>query len=156
MFLVIKKNFNIFILLFLLNISYFGLEDFISFESQKTDQQLEKSYSGINTPLENQKTNNQLIRKKVQENKIEDFKIANYESPDFFSDYNFNEIDMDLNLVPVSEKILFSGIPVPEAKPLPEITSFSKHISLSIDSKKLLEKVLDENAVDMHQKKKYL
>lgn len=153
MFLVIKKNFNIFILLFLLNISYFGLEDFISFESQKTDQQLEKSYSGINTPLENQKTNNQLIRKKVQENKIEDFKIANYESPDFFSDYNFNEIDMDLNLVPVSEKILFSGIPVPEAKPLPEITSFSKHISLSIDSKKLLEKVLDENAVDMHQKK---
>ena len=67
MFLVIKKNFNIFILLFLLNISYFGLEDFISFESQKTDQQLEKSYSGINTPLENQKTNNQLIKKKVQQ-----------------------------------------------------------------------------------------
>ena len=153
MFLIIKKNFNIFILLFLLNISYFGLEDFISFESQKTDQQLEKSYSGINTPLENQKTNNQLIKKKVQENKIEDFKIANYESTDFFSDYNFNEIDMDLNLVPVSEKILFSGIPVPAAKPLPEITNFSKHISLSIDSKKLLEKVLDENTVDMHQKK---
>jgi len=153
MFLIIKKNFNIFILLFLLNISYFGLEDFISFESPKTDQQLEKSDSAINISLGNQKTNNQLIKKKVQENKVKDFKVANYESPDFFSDYNFNEIDMDLNLIPVSERILFSGIPVPEAKPLPEINNFSKHISLSIDSKKLLEKVLDENTADMHQKK---
>ena len=153
MFLIIKKNFNIFILLFLLNISYFGLEDFISFESPNDNKQSENINGSINSSSEIQNANKQLVKKKIQEKKVEDFKVANYESPDFFTDYNFNEIDMDLNLVPISEKILFSGIPVPKPKPLPEITNFSKHISLSIDSKKLLDRVLDENSIDMHQKK---
>ncbi len=157
MYRLIKKNFNIFLLLFLINISYLGLKDFTSMEPEilletKLINDEEKNVFSIDS-------NNKLLVKKqhkdfIEENNTDDLKVASYTTSDFFSDYSLNEIDLDLSLVPVSEKILFSGIPIPKSKPLPIVHNFSKHISYSVKSKKELNNVLENNEFDLYQKQK--
>ena len=46
--------------------------------------------------------------------------IANYIDTEVASDYVYDQADANLNLVPVEETILFSGVPEPKIKPVPE------------------------------------
>ena len=159
MYRLLKKNLNIFLLLFLMNVSYLGLKDFTRLESNQTlETELTSEEKKSNFSKNNDSNNKFLIKKQykdpVNNSNNEDLKIANYSNSDFFSDYNFSEMDLDLSLVPVSDKILFSGIPIPKSKPLPLIKEFSKHISYSVKSKKGLLIILENNKFDLYQKQK--
>ena len=160
MYRLIKKNFNIFLLLFLFNISYLGLKDFTSMESNLIlETGLIREEKKDVFAKNNDTTNKFLVKKKLKdsiEKQDKDFKVAHYSTSDFFSDYSLNEIDLNLSLVPVSEKILFSGIPIPKSKPLPLIQNFSKHFSYSVKSKKELSTILETNKFDLYEKKKNL
>ena len=159
MYRLIKKNFNIFLLLFLINISYLGLKDFTSIESNLIlETGLIREEKKDVFSKNNDITNKFLVKKQpkipVENEEKEDLKVAHYSTSDFFSDFNLNEIDLNLSLIPVSEKILFSGIPIPKSKPLPIIQNFSKHVLYSVKSKKELSTILETNEFDLYQKQK--
>ena len=159
MYRLVKKNFNILVLILLLNISYLGLKDFTSTETNiilETKLIKEEKNDAISKNIID--NNKYLVKKQfknpISSTKIEDLKIANYSTSEFFSDYTLNEADLNLSLVPITEKILFSGIPIPKSKPLPLIQNFSKHISFSIRSRKELNSVLANHNFDLYQKQK--
>ena len=89
------------------------------------------------------------LRKKTESaNNFQD--IANYIDTEVASDYVYDQADVNLNLVPVEETILFSGIPEPKIKPVPEKPEYSKSVIISIKNKKMLLKNL-ENYLDDEQ-----
>ena len=51
----------------------------------------------------------------------ENLNIANYIDTDIASDIIIDEKNINLSLVPVYETMLFSGIPEPKIKPIPEL-----------------------------------
>ena len=157
MLIIIKKNINTVILVFFLHISYIGLKSFISFDSE-TSQKLSSKVSS-NLINDNASLDRKLIKKKNKDKSKEKPKtvnLATYSNTDFHTDYKYSEIDIDLTLIPINEKILFSGIPVPKSKPLPEITNYTKHLSLTIKNLKVLKQVIEENSKDMYQYEKLL
>ena len=75
--------------------------------------------------------------------------IANYIDTEVASDYVYDQADVNLNLVPVEETILFSGVPEPKIKPVPEKPEYSKSVIISIKNKKMLLKNLENYLDDM-------
>ena len=89
------------------------------------------------------------LRKKTESaNNFQD--IANYIDTEVASDYVYNQADANLNLVPVEETILFSGIPEPKIKPVPERPEYSKSVIISIKNKKMLLKNIENYLDDEH------
>tara|TARA_B100000035_G_scaffold303348_1_gene301846 strand:- start:606 stop:2156 length:1551 start_codon:yes stop_codon:yes gene_type:complete len=78
--------------------------------------------------------------------------IANYIDTEVASDYVYDQADANLNLVPVEETILFSGVPEPKIKPVPEKPEYSKSVIISIKNKKMLLKNLENYLDDDHFK----
>ena len=155
MFIILKKNLNILILLFFLHLSYLGLENFISFDAQSSQQIYKENLTEKSQPQFDKK----LVKKKVPETVLkhsETTRIANFKNNDFFSDSNFNDLNLDLTLVPITERILFSGIPVPKSKPLPEINNYTKHLTHSVTSEEDLKKIVEKNSTDMYQYEKLM
>ena len=76
--------------------------------------------------------------------------MANYVDTEVVSDYVYDQNDVSLSLVPVEETILFSGIPEPKVKPIPQRPEYSKSVIISIKNKKMLLKNL-ENYLDDSQ-----
>lgn len=155
MFIILKKNLNILILLFFLHLSYLGLENFISFDAQSSQQIYKENLTEKSQPQFDKK----LVKKKVPETVLEHSettRIANFKNNDFFSDSNFNDLNLDLTLVPITERILFSGIPVPKSKPLPEINNYTKHLTHSVTSEEDLKKIVEKNSTDMYQYEKLM
>ena len=155
MFIILKKNLNILILLFFLHLSYLGLENLISFDAQSSQQIYKENLTEKSQPQFDKK----LVKKKVPETVLkhsETTRIANFKNNDFFSDSNFNDLNLDLTLVPITERILFSGIPVPKSKPLPEINNYTKHLTHSVTSEEDLKKIVEKNSTDMYQYEKLM
>ena len=50
--------------------------------------------------------------------------------------------DADISLVPIYETMLFSGVPAPETKPVPEEIRYEKSVILSVKNKKVLKENL--------------
>ena len=73
---------------------------------------------------------------------IESLNLANYSDQQSASDYFVDEKSLNLTLVPVNETMLFSGIPEPELKPIPEKPNHFKATTISVKSKKSLKKNL--------------
>ena len=69
--------------------------------------------------------------------------IANYIDTEVVSDYVYDQSDVNLSLVPVEETILFSGVPEPKVKPIPQKPEYSKSVTISIKNKKMLLKNLE-------------
>ena len=149
MLIIIKKNINTVILVFFLHISYIGLKSFISFDSE-ISQNLSSKVSSKR--IKEKENLDRKIKKKKNKDKSKEkpktVNLATYSNTDFHTDYKYSEIDIDLTLIPINEKILFSGIPVPKSKPLPEITNYTKHLSLTIKNLKVLKQVIEENSKD--------
>ena len=149
----IKKNFNLILLLFFVHVSIFGLKKFTIdekiFNNITISYNKEKIYQKKDGKLK------QLIKKQkeIEEIKDETLNIANYKNPDFFSDVIIDETSLNLTLVPVNEKILFSGVPIPKSKPFPSQAKFTKHLVLSVKSEKELHKRLKEIISDIYKKK---
>ncbi len=73
---------------------------------------------------------------------IESLDVANYADEKIASDYYIDEKNLNLSLVPVYETMLFSGIPNPKLKPIPEKKDFFKATSITVKNKKLLRQNL--------------
>ena len=152
MFIIIKKNINTLILVIFLHISFVGLKSFISFDSeeyQKLSSKVSPELSINNTSLDRKLTKKKISDEIIEESDV--INLATYNNTDFQTDYEYNEMDIDLTLIPINEKILFSGIPVPKSKPLPKISNYTKHLSLTVKSIKDLKRVVEDNSKDMYQ-----
>ena len=84
----------------------------------------------------------QLIEDKSQISDTLD--VANYGNQENTVDFFIDEKNLDLLLVPVNETMLFSGIPDPEAKPIPDKLDHEKTTTITVKNKKSLEKNLSK------------
>ena len=95
----------------------------------------------------------ELKKKTVSENDSQD--MANYIDTEVVSDYVFDQSNVNLTLVPVEETILFSGVPEPIVKPIPQRPEYSKSVIISIKNKKMLLKNLENYLNDKQSKLVY-
>ncbi len=162
MFYLLKKKFNSILLIVFLFFSLSNLTKFNDFNKNFEDDYdfltLSDEKFNDNTNLEflyddiSEKTRYQLVRKSTlnteestEHNKKETEKInlAEYNDGSITSDYFFDEKDSNLTLVPIFETIMFSGIPIPKAKPIPSAYETNKSVILSVKNKKSLKKNLE-------------
>ena len=55
----------------------------------------------------------------------------------------YDQNNLSLNIVPVYETILFSGVPEPQLRPIPDKPEYFKTVTLSLKNKKMLTKNLE-------------
>ena len=72
----------------------------------------------------------------------ESLNIANYRDLQSATDYFVDEKNMNLSLVPVNETMLFSGIPDPQSRPIPEKQAYFKATTITVQNKKSLKEGL--------------
>ena len=82
----------------------------------------------------------------------EGLNVANYIDLQSATDYFIDEKNMNLSLVPVNETMLFSGIPDPQSRPIPENKLIFKATTITVQNKKSLKgglaKFLDKAEVN--------
>ena len=82
----------------------------------------------------------------------ESLNVANYLDLQSATDYFIDEKNMNLSLVPVNETMLFSGIPDPQSRPIPEKQAYFKATTITVQNKKSLKgglaKFLDKAEVN--------
>ena len=86
-----------------------------------------------------------LTRKKKSDSTNRDFddvEIAKYSDQDIASDYINDEANLNLSLIPIFETMLFSGIPNPKQKPIPESYDIFKSTAVTVKNKKSLKETL--------------
>ena len=69
----------------------------------------------------------------------ESLNVANYLDLQSATDYFIDEKNMNLSLVPVNETMLFSGIPDPQSRPIPEKQAYFKATTITVQNKKSLK-----------------
>ncbi len=74
----------------------------------------------------------------------ESLDVANYLDKQKTTDFYIDEKNLDLNLVPVSETMLFSGVPDPESRPIPEKPIHYKTTTITVKNKKTLKQNLSK------------
>ena len=99
----------------------------------------------------------ELIRKNTEtigqlQETNESLNFANYLDLQSATDYFVDEKNMNLSLVPVNETMLFSGIPDPRSRPIPEKQAYFKATTITVQNKKSLRgglaKFLDKSEVN--------
>ena len=104
-------------------------------ENQFNDEKIDE------IPQSLEKNRLELVKK--EDNKKEDLNLAYYLDTEVASDIIIDENNINLSLVPIYETMLFSGIPEPKFKPIPERPEYVKSIILSLKNKKMLQKNLE-------------
>ena len=104
-------------------------------ENQFNDEKIDEIPQGF------EKNRLELVKK--EDNKKEDLNLAYYLDTEVASDIIIDEKNINLSLVPIYETMLFSGIPEPKFKPIPERPEYVKSIILSLKNKKMLQKNLE-------------
>ena len=104
-------------------------------ENQFNDEKIDE------IPQSLEKNRLELVKK--EDNKKEDLNLAYYLDTEVASDIIIDEKNINLSLVPIYETMLFSGIPEPKFKPIPERPEYVKSIILSLKNKKMLQKNLE-------------
>ena len=97
-----------------------------------------------NEKLNSEKNRFELVKK--EENKKEDLNLAYYLDTEVATDIVIDEKNINLSLIPVYETMLFSGIPEPKFRPIPEKPDYIKSVILSLKNKKMLQKNLENFA----------
>ncbi len=69
--------------------------------------------------------------------------VAYYTDTEIASDLVYDQNNLSLNIVPVYETILFSGVPEPQLRPIPDKPEYFKTVTLSLKNKKMLTKNLE-------------
>ena len=108
------------------------LTEDLSYEKDSLDYDVEEKFK--------------LTKKKGDEttevdNKLEIAKVANQE---ISSDYLDDEKNLNLSLIPIFETMLFSGIPNPKQKPIPERDEIFKSTAITVKNKKSLSTTLNK------------
>ncbi len=104
-------------------------------ENQFNDEKIDE------IPQSLEKNRLELVKK--EDNKKEDLNLAYYLDTEVASDIIIDEKNINLSLVPIYETMLFSGVPEPKFKPIPERPEYVKSIILSLKNKKMLQKNLE-------------
>ena len=128
---------------------YFSLSNIKEFGNytqniSSSDEKFNITYFDENSAVINEEfldnsQRNELIRKEgLDENIDSTIDLAEYSNQSIVTDVIIDDNDINLSLVPVYATMLFSGIPVPESKPIPDETQYEKSVILSIKSKKTL------------------
>ncbi len=104
-------------------------------ENQFNDEKIDEIPQGL------EKNRLELVKKEY--NKKEDLNLAYYLDTEVASDIIIDEKNINLSLVPIYETMLFSGIPEPKFKPIPERPEYVKSVILSLKNKKMLQKNLE-------------
>ena len=104
-------------------------------ENQFNDEKIDEIPQGL------EKNRLELVKKEY--NKKEDLNLAYYLDTEVASDIIIDEKNINLSLVPIYETMLFSGIPEPKFRPIPERPEYVKSIILSLKNKKMLQKNLE-------------
>ena len=104
-------------------------------ENQFNDEKIDE------IPQSLEKNRLELVKK--EDNKKEDLNLAYYLDTEVASDIIIDQKNINLSLVPIYETMLFSGIPEPKFKPIPERPEYVKSIILSLKNKKMLQKNLE-------------
>ena len=104
-------------------------------ENQFNDEKIDEIPQGL------EKNRLELVKK--EDNKKEDLNLAYYLDTEVASDIIIDEKNINLSLVPIYETMLFSGVPEPKFKPIPERPEYVKSIILSLKNKKMLQKNLE-------------
>ncbi len=168
MIIFLKKKFSLIVIAFFIFFSLQNLSKFNDFGMINSGNSDESSisYENLNTStsdtdklildnfsrMEKYELTKRQKTPKVEKSKyIESLDIANYTNEKTASDFYIDEKNINLSLVPVNETMLFSGIPTPEAKPIPEKQDFFKATIITVKNKKSLKqnliKLLDKEDV---------
>ena len=171
MFNIIKKKLGLLVLVIFVVISIKNINKFNDFGMLEMSEQdntveldsiIENSSINLNILDESENFENlkkfeltkKIVPPKINKSPyIESLNLANYSDKQSASDYFVDEKNLNLTLVPVSETMLFSGIPEPEVKPIPEKPNHYKATTISVKNKKSLKKNL---AKFLEKKKKSL
>ena len=146
-----SKKINTLIILIFIYVSVKNLISFNDTEREIIEQRdsynsflMENEFDDTGFNLENDDSSDKRFElvKKVNKKK-ENLNIANYIDTDIASDIIIDEKNINLSLVPVYETMLFSGIPEPKLKPIPEKPEYFKSVILSLKNKKMLLKNLE-------------
>ena len=139
-----SKKINTLIILIFIYVSVKNLISFNDTEREIIEQRdsynsflIENEFDDTDFNLESDDSSDKRFElvKKVNKKK-ENLNIANYIDTDIASDIIIDEKNINLSLVPVYETMLFSGIPEPKIKPIPEKPEYFKSVILSLKNKK--------------------
>ncbi len=153
MFNIFKKKINVLILLIFLYLSLSNISEFGNYTEKisSSDEKFNITYFDEKSSIIDQELNelldnsqrNELVKKEIiNKNSGENLDFAEYTYESIISDVVIDDNDINLSLVPVYATMLFSGIPVPESKPIPEETLYEKSVILSVKTKKSLSENL--------------
>ena len=150
---IFKKKINVLILVIFLYLSLSNISEFGNYTQKisSSDEQFNITYfdeksvivdEELNELLENSQRNELVKKESINRNDGENLDFAEYSNQSVTSDVIIDENDINLSLVPVYATMLFSGIPVPESKPIPEEAQYEKSVILSVKNKKSLNENL--------------
>tara|TARA_X000000950_G_scaffold274673_1_gene360077 strand:- start:55 stop:1575 length:1521 start_codon:yes stop_codon:yes gene_type:complete len=155
-FKILRKNFNLILLLIIIKFFSDSLNEFIGNNTVllSSYNNLQNIESVQNKGISDNSNKFALTKRKIKqkeeivlEEKKENTRIASFRNPEFFSDTYIDEETLGQTLVPITEKILFSGIPIPESKPYPSKRDISRLEVLTVKSEKDLKTVLNKRLV---------
>ena len=147
-----NKKINFIIIFIFGYFSIYNISKFNNYESLKTisDEDLIELTADLSTEQDSLDPDVEekfkLTKKKGEEtteivNKLE---IAKFTNQYISSDYLDDEKNLNLSLIPIFETMLFSGIPNPKQKPIPERDEIFKSTAITVKNKKSLRTTLDK------------
>jgi murein DD-endopeptidase MepM/ murein hydrolase activator NlpD len=147
-----KKKINFIIIFIFGYFSIYNISKFNNYDSLKSisDDDLIELTADLSyeqdslNPDEEEKF--KLTKKKgeVIDEKGNKLEIAKLTNQDISSDYFDDEKNLNLSLIPIFETMLFSGIPNPKQKPIPERDVIFKSTAITVKNKKSLSTTLDK------------
>ena len=152
---LLKKKINILILLIFM---YFSLNNISKFGNyvetiSNPDDMLNITYfdDELNevSPVDQDYYQRTELIKKQKDSDLKNIDYVEYTDQSIASDALIEENDLNQSLIPVYPTMLFSGVPIPESKPIPEEIQYQKSVFVSVKNKKSLKenlnKFLDED-----------
>ena len=146
-----RKKINFIIIFIFGYFSIYNISKFNNYESLKSvsDEDLIELTEGLSYEKDSLDSDVEekfkLTKKKGEEtaevdNKLE---IAKFTNQEIRSDYLDDEKNLNLSLIPIFETMLFSGIPNPKQKPIPERDIIFKSTAITVKNKKSLSTTLN-------------
>ncbi len=144
-----RKKINFIIILIFGYFSIYNISKFNNYESLQSiyeddliEMSDELSSSDDNLNLEEDEKLRLIKKKESESQENNNLKIVKFTDQDVSSDYIEDETNLNLSLIPIFETMLFSGIPNPKQKPIPEENEVFKSTAVTVKNKKSLKSTL--------------
>ena len=135
-----RKKINFILILIFGYFSISNISKFNDYDVLNPKIEIEE-FTEINNQIDNYRFDErfELLKKEsfeISKEELDDLELAKINPEVIKSDYINDEKNMNLSLIPINETMLFSGIPYPEQKPIPEKSEISKTTVISVKNKK--------------------